>query len=112
MNAIGGSRLKFKQKAELTTERREAWLHWCGQDTVEGIMLKRSWTLNEVLAGYTELFNDRVADDEDRCASMHKDTTIKRLIKLMAMKLGGIQMGAMDPKQLIIDMMVDELWPS
>ena len=30
----------------------------------------------------------------------------------MAMKLGGVQMGVMDPKQLTIDMMVDELWPA
>ena len=65
MNAIGGSRLRSKQKAELATKRREAFLRWCGQDSVEGVMPERSWTLDEVLADYTELFSDRVANDED-----------------------------------------------
>ena len=41
MNAIGGRRLKSKQKAELKTKRREAWLRWCGQD-VEDAAPKRS----------------------------------------------------------------------
>ena len=65
--------------------------------------------LNEVLADYTELFNDRVANDEDQCNGMHQGTTITRLHNIMAMKLGGIQMGVMDPRHPSIDMMVDEL---
>ena len=112
MNAIGGRRLKSKQKAELKIKRREAWLRWCGHDDVEGVMPERIWTLDEVLVDYTALFNDRVANDEDQCGDMHQGTTIARLHKIMAMKLGGIQIGVLDPKQLTIDMMVDELWPA
>jgi len=111
MNAIGGSRLRSKQKAELKTKRREAWLRWCGQD-VEDAAPERLWTLDEVLADYTELFNDRVANDDDRCGDMHKCATINRLHKILAIKLGGIKMGVMDPRHLTIDMMVDELCPA
>ena len=43
---------------------------------------------------------------------MHKDTTIAHLSKVMQLKLGGIQIAVMDPKDLTIDMMVDEVRPA
>ena len=113
MNArsIGGGRLWSKQKAELQEKRRELFAQYIGEP-VEDAAPERSWTLNEVLADYTELSNDRVANDEDQCGDMHQGTTIARLQKVMAIKIGGVQMGVMDPRHLTIDMMVDELCPA
>ncbi|MEK9877757.1 MAG: site-specific integrase [Betaproteobacteria bacterium] len=113
MNArsIGGGRLWSNQKAELQEKRRALFARFSGEP-IEDVAPERSWTLNEVLIDYTQLFNDRVANDEDQCGDMHQGTTIARLHKIMAMKLGGIQIGVMDPRHLTIDMMVDELWPA
>jgi integrase len=113
MNArsIGGGRFWSKQKAELQEKRRALFARFSGEP-IEDVAPERSWTLGEVLVDYTELFNDRVANDEDQCGDMHQGTTIARLHKIMAMKLGGIQIGVMDPRHLTIDMMVDELWPA
>ena len=45
MNTIGGMRLKSKQKAELKTKRRDAWLRWCGQDVITALPLNSSTIL-------------------------------------------------------------------
>ena len=56
--------------------------------------MDRSWTLDEVLADYTQLMNDRAANDEDKCGGMHKDSTLANLPKIMRLELGGIQTGS------------------
>ena len=63
-------------------------------EPIEDAAPERSWTLDEVLADYTQLFNDRVANDEDRCGDMHKGATIAQLHKIMAIKLGGIKLAS------------------
>ena len=108
---IGGGRLWSKQKAELQEKRRELFARFSGEP-IEDAAPERSWTLDEVLSDYTQLMNDRAANDEDKCGGMHKDSTLANLAKIMRLKLGGIQIGVMDPKQLTIEMMVDELWPA
>ena len=56
--------------------------------------MDRSWTLDEVLADYTQLMNDRADNDEGKCGGMHKDSTLANLAKIMRLKPGGIQIGS------------------
>ena len=75
---IGGGRFKSNQKAELKEKRRELFARFNGEP-IEDVAPERSWTLDEVLADYTALFNDRVANDNDQCGGIHKDSILANL---------------------------------